>query len=440
MISMNRRSFLHSLASASTAAAAASRRQPNLVLILADDLGYGDLGCYGNSRSRTPAIDRLAADGIRFTDFHSNGAVCSPTRAALMTGRYQQRSGVDEVINATTMRDGGLALSEITLAEALGQAGYTTAMFGKWHLGYDPRFHPDRQGFQEFRGYVSGNIDYFSHIDQAGYADWWHNGKAISEDGYTTELITRHALDFIDGHRTMPFFLYLAHASVHYPYQGPNDRALRAAGQKDGGPAGRKDVGATYAAMTEALDNSVGRVLARLRALPYDRETFVFFCSDNGATPQGSNGVLRGFKAQLWEGGHRVPAIACWPGRIPEGRTSGAAALTMDVFPTLLEAAGVKAPDSPALDGLSLFPHLRTGKPLAERTLFWAHGPQRAVRWNDWKLTRMPNQEPWLSDLSRDLPETTNLAAELPARVADLTARLDRWERSVTLSRITRKE
>ncbi|MDZ4797406.1 MAG: sulfatase-like hydrolase/transferase [Bryobacteraceae bacterium] len=427
---MNRRSFLVVLGGAAAASAQAAGK-PNLVLILADDLGYGDLGCYGNARTRTPAIDSLAAGGVRFTDFHSNGAVCSPTRAALMTGRYQQRSGVDEVINATTMRDGGLPLAEVTVAEMLRDAGYTTAMFGKWHLGYDPKFHPGQQGFSEFRGYVSGNVDYFSHVDQAGFADWWHNGKPAPEDGYTTELITRHALDFIERNQTKPFFLYLAHESVHSPYQGPNDKAMRTAGQKDAAPPEKADVSGTYTAMIEAMDDGIGRVLAKVKALPRDRETFVFFCSDNGATNKGSNGKLRGFKAQLWEGGHRVPAVAYWPGRIPAGGTSGVTALTMDLFPTLLDAAGVKAPKQRSLDGVTLLPSLRHATPLAERALFWAHGPQRAVRWKQWKLTRMPNQAAWLSDLSGDPSESKNLAAEQPAIVADLTARLERWERSV---------
>jgi arylsulfatase A-like enzyme len=424
---MHRRSFLAALGAAA-ALPGASRPKPNIVLILADDLGYGDLGCYGSSTIRTPNIDRLAAKGLRFTDYHSNGAVCSPTRAALMTGRYQQRSGVSDVINATTMRDEGLSLAETTVAEVLKSAGYATAIYGKWHLGYDPKFHPHHQGFDDFRGYVSGNVDYFSHVDQAGYADWWHNGTQADEPGYTTELVTRHGLEFIARNRTKPFFLYLAHESVHSPYQGPKDKPFRVAGRKGGGNEG--NAAETYAAMIEAMDEGIGRIVAALGELPKDRETLVFFCSDNGATNKGSNGTLRGFKAQLWEGGHRVPAIACWPGKIPAGKTTDATALGMDLFPTFAEIAGATIPSGLALDGISLWQHLQTGKALAARTLFWGHGKQRAVREGRWKLTRMTPEETWLSDLSKDLSEKTNLAAEQPAVVRDLLGRLERWERS----------
>ena len=192
---------------------------------MADDLGYGDVGCYGSRRNQTPQIDALARDGMRFTDFHSSGTVCSPTRAGLLTGRYQQRSGIPAVITAANHRDVGLPLEEITFAERLKKAGYGTAMFGKWHLGYERRFNPIHQGFEQFRGYVSGNVDYVSHVDQTGIADWWDGDKLVPEQGYSTELITKHAVEYIEQNRERPFCLYVAHEAPHYPYQGPGDKA-----------------------------------------------------------------------------------------------------------------------------------------------------------------------------------------------------------------------
>jgi arylsulfatase A-like enzyme len=427
MNSLGRRSFLAGLAEPLLALTAS---KPNIVLIMADDLGYGDLGCYGNTHIRTPNVDSLAAGGVRFTDFHSNGAVCSPTRAALMTGRYQQRAGIDEVVYAATARHHGLDPSEVTIADVLRKAGYATAIFGKWHLGYQPSFNPDKQGFQDFRGFVSGNVDYFSHVDQAGYADWWHNSKLTPEEGYTTELITEHGLEFIQRHRGKPFFLYLAHESVHSPYQRPGDTTRRKAGGKPDLREPREDVSAVYREMIEVMDAGIGKILGELRDLPKGRETFVFFLSDNGPTRNGSAGPLRGWKGQLWEGGHRVPAVAYWPGRIAAGRVSHETAMSMDLFPTILEAAGISAA-TPSLDGVSLWRHLEKAVPLPERPLFWAYQKQRAVRWRNWKLNLYPNQPAWLSDLSQDVTEAVNVAGERPAILDDLKRKLDVWERDV---------
>ena len=202
-------------------------RRPNIILILADDLGYGDPSCYSGQHLNTPNIDALADGGLKFTDFHANAPVCSPTRAALMTGRYQQRSGLEGVLSARNHRDKGLAGSQITIAQILKQVGYATAIYGKWHLGYQPRFNPNRFGFDEFRGFVSGNVDYHSHIDQIGQEDWWENLELQPEEGYSTDLITQHGLSFIKRHADQPFFLYLAHECPHYPYQGRNDPAGR---------------------------------------------------------------------------------------------------------------------------------------------------------------------------------------------------------------------
>ena len=211
--------------------------RPNIVLIMADDLGYGDISCYGAKHVNTPHIDALAKNGIRFTDYHSNGAVCSPTRAALMTGRYPQRTGVEGVITAARHREVGLPLEEVTIAEVLKGAGYSTAMYGKWHLGYDiKRFGPQLQGFETFEGFVSGNVDYFHKIDQEGHKDWYIGDELKHVDGYVTDLINDRAVDWIDGHvkknKNKPFFLYLAHGAPHYPLQGPDDKGFRVVGKK----------------------------------------------------------------------------------------------------------------------------------------------------------------------------------------------------------------
>ena len=205
---------------------------PNIVVIMADDLGYGDISPY-DGWIDTPRLDRMAGDGMRFLDFHSSGNVCSPTRAGLMTGRYQQRAGIPGVLFANPARpshDDGIGAEELTLAEALRARGYATGVFGKWHLGYRARFNPVRHGFDEFRGFVSGNIDYHSHVDTMGRADWWRDDELSTEPGYATHLVTQHALRFIDRHRDRPFFLYLPHHAPHYPFQGPDDPADRAVG------------------------------------------------------------------------------------------------------------------------------------------------------------------------------------------------------------------
>ena len=418
-----------------SASAAPAIRPPNFVLIMADDLGYGDLSCYGSERARTPHLDALAREGLRFTDYHSNGCVCSPTRAALLTGRYQQRSGVDEVVFADPKlgyrENYGLQPGEITFAHLLRAAGYRTAIFGKWHLGYARKFNPVHHGFDEFRGYVSGNVDYQSHVDGAGFADWWHGAELEPERGYTTHLITRHAVRFLEEQKDRPFCLYVAQEAVHSPYQGPGDGPLRQAGEKgrEKYPAGH--IARAYREMVEEMDRSVGEIVATLRRLGLERDTFVFFCSDNGATKEGSNGRLRGFKASLWEGGHRVPAIAWWPGKIAPG-TAGETALAMDVLPTFLDLAGATPPKGHLLDGVSLAALLREAKPLPARQLFWAYNQQGAVREGPWKLVVTASASPpALFHLGEDPAEKNDLAARHPERVAALTAAFAAWKKSV---------
>jgi len=403
---------------------------PNVVIILADDLGYGDLGCYGNTAIATPNIDALAAGGLRFTDFHSNGAVCSPTRASLLTGFYPQRWGIEGVLTPGGHRDKpGLSPKATTFAEMMQESGYVTGMVGKWHLGYSRLYRPTGQGFATFRGYLSGNVDYHAHIDNTGTHDWWANDEPMREEGYTTDLITRHAVEFIEAQADAPFCLYVAHEAPHKPYQGRSSAPVRTEGTADRGRASPSDAAALYREMVEALDESVGKIVAALDSTGRLDNTFVFFCSDNGAVEPGSNAPLSGHKGTLWEGGHRVPAIASWPGTIEPGVTQQTA-MTMDLFPTLAELGARKAWTRIPTDGFSLVPLLKAGSSLPDRTLFWRTGgerPEKAVRQGVWKLHITPDSTS-LFDLESDLAEQANRMTALPGQANALAMALSHWE------------
>lgn len=421
-------------------AAVDDERPLNFVVIMADDLGYGDLSTY-DGWIDTPNLDRMALEGLKFTDFHSNGAVCSPTRAALLTGRYQQRAGVPVVIFAPedlpTHVD-GLQDVEWTFAEALREEGYATAIFGKWHLGYYPQYNPTRHGFAEFKGYVSGNIDFFSHVDGAGRFDWWHGAEQSRERGYVTTLINQHAVRFIEERGDEPFCLYLAHEAPHYPYQGPEDGP--AGFRKVGGFSGRQELSdeelrQKYHEMVAEMDRGVGEVLDTLNRLGIAERTLVLFFSDNGATPDGSNGALRGHKASVWEGGHRVPAIAWRPGAIQAGGQTDQLATTMDIWPTIAELAGIEAkPDRP-LDGVSMVQTLQ-GSSVERGPVYWSFMDGLAMRDGNWKLVTGEDgdEQPKLFDLSTDLAEQTNLAEQEPERTATMLQRAREWLQEVQAS------
>ncbi len=288
---------------------------PNIIFIMADDLGYGGLSCYGNKVIRTPHLDALAGSGVKCTDFHSNGAVCSPTRAALMTGRYQQRSGIEGVITAAGHREVGLALEEKTMAEAMKKLGYATALFGKWHLGYEARFGPVKQGFDEFRGFVSGNVDYHTHIDQEGFFDWWQQDQKKDEKGYLTDLITEDALDFIERKKDGPFFVVLHHGAPHYPLQDRETPGFRKVRNGEGrrAPQPKVDREAVYVKMVEIMDEGVGRIVAQLEELKLRENTLIVFCSDNGPAMSVSPSGLRGRKRPVvrrWSSGARHLQLA----------------------------------------------------------------------------------------------------------------------------------
>ena len=413
------------------AAVAETDKRPNIILILADDLGYGSLACYGSKEVTTPNIDRLAAGGVRLTDFHSNGAMCSPTRAALMTGRYQQRCAwvADEALSPVSRAQRkenpaqrwawGISPHEVTLPALLRQAGYRTGLIGKWHLGYDFAFHPMNDGFDEFRGYLGGNVDYHTHV--AGYGtkelDWWKDKKIQNETGYTTDLLARYAIDFIDRNKARPFYLCIAHEAPHDPWQGRD-------------PNGKKSPAETYKEMVAVLDEAVGAVIETLRENDLEKNTLVIFCSDNGpAAPRGfpANGVLQGRKGSMLEGGHRVPFIANWPGVIAGGRTSGEVVMTMDFLPTFAKLAGASIPGGHEIDGVDVMPVLKNDAKIPERVLYWMFGDAWAARKGSWKLIGKGQDALTLVNLKKDIQEKTNLLKEQPERVDELLKLHRQW-------------
>jgi arylsulfatase A-like enzyme len=406
--------------------------RPNVVFLLADDLGYADLGCYGATDIRTPNLDRLAAEGVRLTQFYANGPVCTPTRCGLMTGRYQQRVGGLEWAIPPGKKHLGLPAQEKTLATLLRDTGYATALSGKWHLGYTPDRAPNAHGFDRFFGLLSGNHDYFTHRENNGEPDLHLDGDPVVMEGYSTHLITRHALQFLDALKDRPFFLYVAFNAPHWPFQGPDD-ADRQITLKEWAQGTRE----TYVKMVEALDAGVGEILAALERHGLAGNTLVVFTSDNGGDKCSRNGPLAKGKGQLWEGGIRVPCIARWPGQLPANQTSEQVGITMDWTATMVRLAGVSAPPDRAFDGVDLLPFLSGKSPPAPRTLFWRRvGPDfvkthRAVRCGDWKLIETAGGSQFLHHLGRDVGEAANLAGRDPERVERLRALLDAWEQSV---------
>jgi arylsulfatase B len=409
---------------------AAEPARPNVVLIVADDLGYGETGMQGNREIPTPHIDSIARGGVRFTQGYVTAPFCCPSRAGLMTGRYQTRFGHElNAIGRDNNKPGvGLPLTETALASRLKALGYRTACFGKWHLGGSPEFHPQRRGFDEFFGFLNEGHYYVppphkgveSHLrsPEPAYDDEnpiRRGSEPVEEPEYLTRAITREALRFLSRREREPFFLYLPYNAVHSPMQAPLDYSRRFARIGD---LHRR----VFAGLVSAMDDSIGAVLKRV---PDD--TLVIFLSDNGgptAELTSSNKPLRGFKGQMYEGGLRVPFAMRWKGRIPAGRVYERPVSALDIVPTVLAAAGAPLPDG--LDGVDLLPHLdgrRAGDP--HQTLFWRLGRDTALRHGDWKLVRQGKPEWELFDLARDVGESRDVSTANPGVVADLRARLE---------------
>lgn len=452
-----RRDFLKFLAAGSVASAQPTPpARPNFLVIVTDDQGIGDVGCFGHPEARTPNLDRLAASGTRFTQWYSNAPVCSASRAAILTGQYPDRAGVKGALPSNPTWDvPGLREGETTLPGLLHQRGYRTAAIGKWHLGSIPHSRPLAQGFDEFFGWYSGWLDAYSHrYYQLGappgkiFHDLWRNETEVFEEpAYMTELLGREAQAFLRRQSAnQPFFLYLTFGAPHYSMMAPRKYLDRF-------PATMERDRKTHLAMVAAVDDVVGALLDQLEKQGLDRNTVIHFQSDNGATREerasstarpyagGSNDKYRGYKLGLFDGGMHVPAILRAPGFLPPGRVWDRPMISMDLLPTFLAMADPKAAPPQGIDGRDFLPVLK-GTSQTHEFLFWSHAQQRAVRSGDWKLIVNPPNFPgeeirdrvWLSNLEADPGERENLAGKEPERVRLLTEKLRAWERDVKLT------
>lgn len=427
-------------------AGAAPASRPNIVLIVSDDQGYRDLGCFGGPVVRTPNLDRIASEGVRLTSFYVAWPACTPSRASLLTGRYPQRNGLYDMIRNDVTDYGrrmdeyeyavspemtlGLDTREITLAQVLGSGGYATGIVGKWDSGRARRFLPLQRGFDSFYGFANTGIDYWTH-ERYGVPSLFRGNERITEEGYATHLFRREALRFIEAHRDRPFFLYVAFNAPHAAsnlekdsWQVP-ESALRAYEGHDPNSARTK-----YMACVSEMDAAIGSILEALDRHELAERTLVFFCSDNGGGGRADNAPLRGRKAQMFEGGLRVPALARWPGVVPAGSTTDAFLTALEVFPTVLAAAGVPAPGSVTLDGFDMAPVLRGERPSPRQEMFWERRGDRAARVGSWKWVDSAAGS-GLFDLAEGPSESHNRAADQPGRLDELKARFAAWKRTM---------
>lgn len=455
------------LLSALTAVLASAAEQPNIIILFADDLGYGELSCQGNPEIPTPHIDSIASNGVRFTDGYVAGPNCSPSRAGLLTGRIPTRFGYEfNPTGALNEQPGfGLPISEVTIAETLQDSGYTTGLIGKWHQGATADYHPFRHGFDEFFGFLheghyfvpppyigvttmlrrktlpggltgrwigDKGLIYTDHMgrnepDYDADNPITRGGQPVVETEYLTDALTREAVEFIDRHDDKPFFLYLAYNAVHSPLQGADAYMEKFSHIED---IHRR----IFAAMLANMDDSVGAVMEQLRKSGLEEDTLVFFLSDNGGPTReltSSNLPLRGQKGQMYEGAIRVPFMVQWKGRLPSGRVYDKPVSSMDIFATASAIAGAKTPKQ--VEGVDLIPFL-TGKDNGRphQTLYWRQGGKTALRHGDWKLVRMgktfeSGNAKWeLYDLSKDISEEKNLATSHPERLTEL---VELWEK-----------
>jgi arylsulfatase A-like enzyme len=412
--------------------------RPNIVLIITDDVGYGDIGSYGAPDIRTPNIDSLAKAGVRFTQFYANGSSCTPTRAGLISGRYQQRFALERPLSGAASPDVsiGLPATGRSLPQLLRDGGYSTALVGKWHLGYQPQFSPRAHGFESFFGFKSGYIDYYQHTDGFGHPDLFEDDKPVTMNGYMTDLITERAVKFIGEHARAPFFLEVAYNAAHWPYQDPDRPSTAIRNSAHLLPYDENtDTRAGYVKIMERADRGVGEILAALDRAGLSQNTLVVFTNDNGGEWLSRNTPLFNRKFTLYEGGIRVPAIVRWPGHVPAGAVSTQVAITMDLSATFLAAAGVSVPAAAKLEGMDLIPLLRAGAKPIPRTLFWrvaaAGLNQRAVRDGDWKLLLEGSARVMLFNVGNDISERDDVAASNTAVVRRMHQRLLAWEKDV---------
>jgi arylsulfatase A-like enzyme len=441
---VTRSTVLVALAYLLLAPSAAVARLPNVIVIIADDMGYADIGIHGCRDIPTPHIDSLAKNGVRCTNGYVSHPYCSPTRAGLLTGRYQQRFGHEFNPGPPTDRTPGvgLPLSETTIADRLKVAGYKTGIVGKWHLGHtEDKFHPQSRGFVEFFGFLGGSHSYLR--SGTGFTAIFRGKEEVQEKEYLTDAFAREGVAFIEQHATEPFFLYWAFNAVHGPMEAAEKYLARFPEIKD-------DKRRTYAAMQAALDDGIGRGLAKLRELGIEEETLIFFVSDNGGPESvnaSDNGPFNGVKGTTWEGGIHVPFLVQWKGKLPAGKVYDQPVIQLDFLPTGLAAADVPIQPSWKLDGVNLLPYLRgekSGSPHA--ALYWRFGGSMAIRMGDWKLVKTTSgrgnadgagaanrrdkataQGAELYNLREDIGEQNNVAASQPDKAKELAAAWQKW-------------
>jgi len=436
------------MTAAAVAPAAARRapsRPPNVILIVADDLGYGDLGCYGNTFVRSPRLDRMAAEGARFTDFVVSWPACTPSRSSILTGRYPQRNGLHDMIRNNEVNwkfqfheetyavspemTLGLDLREITIGQAMRGAGYATGIIGKWDSGRARRFLPLQRGFDHYYGFANTGIDYYTH-ERYGIPSMFRGNQRIQEAGHATDLFRREALRFVTDNKDRPFFLYLAFNAPHGA--STFDKTARQSPAQYVQMYGSAAVPrmAQYAALITQMDEAVGALFDLLSQHGLDENTLVVFTSDNGGSGAGKNGPLRGGKARMFEGGIRVPMIARWPGRIPKGPVSGEFLSTMELFPTFLAAAGASPPAGVTLDGFNMLPVLE-GRAKSRRTeFFWQRQSDKAARVGRYKWVES-KEGGGLFDLSTDLGEKRDLSTERPDLLKLVRGRWAAWRKEM---------
>ena len=436
---MNRRAFLLAPAALAARRRALAATRPNIVLLLADDLGFGDLSSYGAPDIRTPQIDSIGQHGVRFVNYYNNAPECTPTRTALLTGRYPQRVGglecaigvgevgrYDEAEWLAARGELGLPSTERTMAQIFKSGGYDTACIGKWHLGYQAKFLPHAHGFDEHFGILGGNANYFTHLEEGGAKVLAFNGKLVDRQGYLTDLFGDAAVEWLKGRANRPFLLYLPFNAPHTPIQAPDD------------PAVRQGHRPSYVRMVERMDFQVGRVLEQLRTMGAERDTLVIFASDNGGDGNGRNHPYRGRKGTLWEGGIRSPLLVRWPSALKAGATVQQLGMTMDLLPTMLAAAGLRDPEA-RFDGVDLLPSMRGAKRPFDRTVFWRYqrlqNRRKAVRRGNFKLV-IDNGQEELHDVAKDPLEEKNLLPQASLQAADLRELLEAWEREVAAPRL----
>jgi len=402
----------------SVTAAAAQDKKPNIIIIMADDLGYHDLGFQGAENIKTPNVDKLAAGGMVFTDGHVAASVCSPSRAGMMTGRYQHRFGHEA---NCPPRGKGMDVTERTIGQAMQDLGYHTAIFGKWHLGDAPQFYPNVRGFDEFWGLREGSRSYWykkSEAKRDNPRNIEHNGKQVAFEGHLTDRLGDRAVEYIEKYKDEPFFMYLSFTAPHGPLQSkPEDK--KALGN-----------GNDYEGLVYGLDRNIGKVTAALKANGLTENTLIWFLSDNGGiAKQSSNLPLGGQKGTEFEGGQRVPFVVSFPAKIPAGTRYSNMVSSLDIYPTSVVLAGGSLDQPKPLDGVDLMPYLTSKKKgVPHKELYWRRLDCAAVREGPWKLIRVENLGYGLFNIDKDISESDNLADRMPEKVAEMSRKIEKWE------------